>query len=100
MAQLSILYWRDIPSQIVVKQGRKNAKILLPERFQEAIDMAAMRDKSHSADAYLDGWRKGAPEPVDGDMQAAADACAAQIETEYDAAKLRSLVTNGGREAG
>ena len=98
MAQLSILYWRDIPSQIVVKQGRTNAKLMLSARFQEAIDMAAMRDKAHDADAYMEGWRKGAPEPVEGDMQAAADSRAAKIEAAYDAAKLRALVVSGGRE--
>ena len=98
MAQLSILYWRDIPSQVVVKQGRKNAKILLSERFQVAIDMAAMRDGSHESDAYLEGWRKGAAEPVDGDMQEAADMAAVRIETDYDKDVIKRLVANGGRE--
>lgn len=100
MAQLSILYWRDIPSQVVVKQGRQNAKIMLSERFQEAIDMAAMRDKAHDSDAYLDGWRKGDPESVDGDLQSLAEACATSLETAYDDAALRALVVSGGRKEG
>jgi hypothetical protein len=98
MAQLTILYWRDIPSQIVVKQGRQNAKILLSERFQEAIDMAAMRDKSHETDAYLEGWRKGDPESVDGDLEALAADRAAAIEDAFDEAALRALVVSGGRK--
>ncbi|USG62991.1 virulence factor [Sneathiella marina] len=98
MAQLSILYWRDIPSQVVVKQGRKNAKVLLSERFQVAIDMAAMRDGSHETDAYLEGWRKGTAEPVDGDMQEAADTAANAIESSYDKDVVKRLVANGGRE--
>ncbi|MEX0583291.1 MAG: virulence factor [Sneathiella sp.] len=98
MAQLSILYWRDIPSQIVVKQGRSNAKIMLSDRFQEAIDMAAMRDKAHESDAYLEGWRRGEAEAVDGDIQAVATARSQEIEAAYDAAKLRALVVSGGRE--
>ncbi|TNE33992.1 MAG: hypothetical protein EP348_11835 [Alphaproteobacteria bacterium] len=97
MAQLSILYWRDIPSQVVVKEGRKNAKILLSQKFQEAIDMAAMRDKAHESDAYLEGWRKGDPEPVEGDLEAAAATVAEKLETEFDDVKLRSYVVNGGR---
>ncbi len=44
MANLIVTYWRDIPSQISVKIGRKEEKRMLSERFQEAIDMAAMRD--------------------------------------------------------
>ncbi|MEH6545180.1 MAG: virulence factor [Sneathiella sp.] len=99
MAQLSILYWRDIPSQVVVKQGRKNAKVLLSERFQVAIDMAAMRDGSHETDAYLEGWRKATAEPVDGDMQEAADTAAAKIEADYDKDVVKRLVANGGRES-
>ncbi|WP_339630152.1 virulence factor [uncultured Sneathiella sp.] len=98
MAQLSILYWRDIPSQVVVKQGRSNAKIMLSDRFQEAIDVAAMRDKAHESDAYLEGWRRGEAESVDGDIQAVAEARAGEIESDYDAEKLRALVVSGGRE--
>ncbi|MDF2369121.1 virulence factor [Sneathiella sp.] len=98
MAQLTILYWRDIPSQIVVKQGRKNAKVMLSERFQEAIDMAAMRDKAHESDAYLEGWRKGDPETVDGDLEALAAAHAAALEAAFDEAALRALVVSGGRK--
>ncbi len=98
MAQLTILYWRDIPSQIVVKQGRKNAKVMLSERFQEAIDMAAMRDKAHETDAYLEGWRKGEAETVDGDLETLAAARAAAIEDAFDEAALRVLVVSGGRK--
>lgn len=100
MAQLSILYWRDIPSQVVVKQGRQNAKIMLSERFQEAIDIAAMRDKAHESDDYLEGWRRGEPETVDGDIQATADERARLLDENFDSDKLRSLVTNGGWETG
>jgi hypothetical protein len=46
MAKSVILYWRDIPSQIVVKKGRESAKRFLSNRFQEAIDIAAMRSQS------------------------------------------------------
>ena len=43
MADLIIVYWRDIPAQVIVKKGRQNAKRELPLRFTEAIDMCAMR---------------------------------------------------------
>lgn len=96
MAQLTILYWRDIPSQVVVKEGRKNAKVLLSDRLQEGIDMAAMRNKAHETDAYLEGWRKGEPEPVEGDLQAAADTRAEQLEAAFDRETLKQYVANGG----
>ena len=44
MAQLVITFWRDIPSMVEARRGRKDrAKRMLPDRFQEAIDGAAMR---------------------------------------------------------
>ncbi|TJW83977.1 MAG: hypothetical protein E5X43_21975, partial [Mesorhizobium sp.] len=43
MADLIVVYWRDIPAQVIVKKGRQNAKRELPLRFTEAIDMSAMR---------------------------------------------------------
>ena len=54
MAKVVIIYWRDIPSQVTVQEGRKRAKKLLPARFQEAIDRAAMRAKKIDSDAYLE----------------------------------------------
>ena len=38
MANLIITYWRDIPSQVAVKLGRKEEKRMLDNRFMEAID--------------------------------------------------------------
>ena len=43
MADKIVVYWRDIPAQVIVKQGRKSAKRELSLRFTEAIDMCAMR---------------------------------------------------------
>ncbi len=41
MAQLTVVYWRDIPAQVIVKKGRRDeAKIQLTERFEKAIDRA------------------------------------------------------------
>ena len=43
MTKLITIYWRDIPSQVIAKQGRKSVKIQLSNRFQICIDKAAMR---------------------------------------------------------
>ena len=51
MAKLTIMYWRDIPSQVIAKIGRRSAKVPLGSRFQEAIDRAAMRAGKGSRDA-------------------------------------------------
>ena len=61
MAKCIVLYWRDIPAQIVVKAGRRSAKRPLSGRFQEAIDAAAMRAGLAGTDDYLSAWRRGNP---------------------------------------
>jgi hypothetical protein len=98
MASLTILYWRDIPSQIVVRIGRTAAKRGLPERFIRAIDAAAMRSGASGTDAYLDGWRRGDPRPCGDDLEAEASAAAARIEAEYDNERLARLCRHDGRE--
>jgi hypothetical protein len=98
MAQLTILYWRDIPSQVVVKAGRAAAKRELPERFIRAIDAAAMRAGASGTDAYLADWRRGDPSPCGDDIEAQASAAAARIEVEYDNDRLARLIARDGRE--
>ena len=67
MPKIVTIYWRDIPSQVTVQEGRKRAKKLLPARYQEAIDRAAMRAKKTDADAYLDDWKR-TNSKADGDI--------------------------------
>jgi Virulence factor len=99
MAHLTILFWRDIPSQIVVKAGRAAAKRELPERFIRAIDAAAMRAGASGTDAYLADWRRGGPSACGDDLETEASAVAARIEAEYDNDRLARLIAQDGREA-
>ena len=43
MAQITVVYWRDIPAQVIVKQGRTAAKRQLPERFEQADVVARVK---------------------------------------------------------
>lgn len=99
MAKLTVLYWRDIPSQVVVKIGRKAAKQLLSDRFQEAIDLAAMRGKQSGTDDYLAEWRRGEPTDCGDDLDGEAIAAARQLEEDYTKDRLVALVANYGNEA-
>lgn len=99
MAELTIIYWRDIPAQVMLGSGRRAVKRELPERFQVAIDMAAMRSGARETDAYLADWRRAAAGPRDGDPEAEVANAAAEIEAAYDAERLRRIVEAGGREA-
>lgn len=97
MAQLVVVYWREIPSQVIASAGRRNlAKVMLPDRFQQAIDAAAMKGGASDTEAYLEDWRKSDPVTCGDDLQAAAAAEAERIETAYDKERLRALIATGG----
>ncbi|MEE9315029.1 MAG: virulence factor [Rhizobiaceae bacterium] len=99
MAKLQIVYWRDIPAQVMVKAGRRNqAKRELSLRFTEAIDMAAMRTGAAESEDYLAEWRRGDPIEVGDDLETEAQAAQDSIEKEYDKDRLVALVKNGGRD--
>ncbi len=72
MAEKVVVYWRDIPAQVIVKAGRKTAKRQLTERFEQAIDRAAMRAQLTGTDAYLEQWRRADPTPCGDDLEAEA----------------------------
>ncbi|HEX2429433.1 MAG TPA: virulence factor [Aestuariivirgaceae bacterium] len=96
MAQLTILYWRDIPSQVIVKAGRSSEKRLLPAVFQEAIDMAAMRSGSAATDDYLEEWRREGPTEVSDDLAKEAEQAERALCDRYDRDRLKLLIANGG----
>jgi hypothetical protein len=96
MGALSIISWRDIPAQVVVKRGRESAKVQLSARFQEAVDRAAMRAGRGSSDAYLADWKRSAARPCSDDLQAEAAAEAARIEERYSDEDLERLVRAQG----
>jgi hypothetical protein len=96
--EVTIVYWRDIPAQVIVGKGRRGAKRPLPERFEQAIDRCAMKIGARDTDAYLAEWRKAPPYEVAGDPEDIATAEAARLETTYDDARLRTLIANDGRD--
>ncbi|MBN9510053.1 MAG: virulence factor [Alphaproteobacteria bacterium] len=100
MAQRIIVFWRDIPAQVIIRQGRTSEKRELPERFIQAVDRAAMRAGLRDSDAYLGEWRRGTPTECGEDLVAEADAALAALEAEYDADRLAALVRAGGRADG
>ena len=96
MKQITI-YWRDIPSQIILKKGRNKAKEILPPRFQKAIDRAAMRAGKGGSQAYIEEWRRETIE-----IDSTADPCVVvteevlAIESRYSDSDLEALIRNRG----
>ena len=98
MADLIVVCWRDIPAQVIVKKGRLSAKRQLTERFEKAIDRAAMRAQLRDTDSYLGEWRRTDPVPCSDDLEAEATAVAERLEAEWTDERLAKAIANGGRE--
>ena len=58
MATLSIIWWCDIPAQVVAKDARRSSKVVLHPRFQVAIDKAANRAGKREYNGDIAEWRK------------------------------------------
>jgi hypothetical protein len=96
MPDVTIVYWRDIPAQVIVGKGRRGAKKPLAERFEQAIDRAAMKVGASDTDAYLAEWRKGKPYPVEGEPAAIVEQEVARLEAEFDQERIKALIANEG----
>src|ERR1700752_4353971 len=99
MPSLTIISWRDIPAQVIVKRGRESAKVQLSHRFQEAVDRAAMRAGKGSSDSYLSDCALSAPRHCGDDLQAEASAEAARLESKYTDEDLERMVRSKGVDA-
>jgi hypothetical protein len=99
--EYQIVYWRDIPAQIKVRSGRDRLGRELPERFQKAIDWAAMASNATSTDDYLEEWRSSAwlasPSGANvAGLPEAAELIIQLIEAEYPSERLQSIMVNKG----
>lgn len=98
MQPVTVVFWRDIPAQVIVGKGRRGSKVQLPERFEQAIDRCAMKVGARDTDSYLADWRKADPYDVAGEQEQVARAEAARLEAEYDTDRIKSLIANDGRD--
>lgn len=96
MPDITVVYWRDIPAQVLVGRGRAAVKRPLPARFEQAIDRAAMKAGLAGTDDYLAHWRRVPGGRVPGTDAEAATTAASRIDAEYDTDRLRRLIDTGG----
>ncbi len=97
MAQLKIVYWRDIPGQVVYKEGRRNTRLRLPGRFMKAIERAAYRLKKQNKDALFEPWHD-VGQTIDGDVKEQAHLLIRQLEEQYSEAVLDKLIRASGKD--
>ena len=96
---LTVIWWRDIPAQVIAKDKRRASKIVLHPRFQVAIDRAALKAGRREMDAYIAEWRK-TQEPCGDDLEAEARTTSERLETDYTKHRLAELIQSGGVEGG
>jgi hypothetical protein len=99
MPDLTVIWWRDIPAQVTAGSGRGATRAQLADRFQEAIDAAAMRAGLLGTDAYLAEWRRetrGCGDDLAGEV---ADEVA-WLEAAFTDDVLERLVRANGKETG
>jgi Virulence factor len=88
MAKYQVMYWKHIPSQVKAWDADSEAKRMLPDYFQAAIDAYAMKDGSTDMDAYLEGWRWGPVEERDGAPQEIIAVLVEELTAAHPRAKL------------
>ena len=96
MSEIQVTFWREIPSMVAARQGEEVAKVQLPQRFQEAIDEAAMRLGESSADDYMAGWTRSAWEEFGGDPVLAAQQRSEALDLEWTQARLDAYLDSLG----
>ena len=85
MATYQVTYWQEIPSQVDAKaSGEKPEKQLLSQRFQELIDIVAVKRKLDSSDDYINQWAKGPKTERAGSAAEVARAVAAELESKFE----------------
>jgi hypothetical protein len=99
MASLTVIWWRDIPAQVLAREGRRASKVQLHPRFQVAIDKAASRDGKRAYNDYIEEWRKVARACGD-DLEDEVNAEVERLEAEYDKHRLAELIQSGGVAGG
>ncbi len=92
MAIYQILYWKEFPSQVMARDDKTVVKRMLSDRFQQAIDAAAMNEGSTDMDAYVDGYVWGPEQTRDGTPDEVLSAVLAELEAEYPPARLAEMI--------
>ena len=99
MAEYQITYWREIPSMVVARDDSDTFKVALANRFQEAIDEAAMRLGESDADAYMNGWNRSEWTQSEGSVSDIAERVSRELEENLNEEKLNALLDSLNAEA-
>lgn len=94
MATYQILYWHDIPVQVRAGRRRNRTSVELPQRFQVAVDNAAMAADVTGTDGYLDGFMWSESQEREGTPEEVATAVSNELITKYPKIEWRKTAAN------
>jgi hypothetical protein len=97
MAKLKIVFWRDIPGQVVIRDRRRSTRLRLSAKFMRAIERAAYRLKKHQKDVWFDPWHD-VDQPFMGDINEQGRLLVEHIEQQYSDAVLDQLSRASGKD--
>ena len=86
-----VIWWGDIPSQVMVRDEEHTLKAELPDRFQHAIDRCAMGGGQAGSDSYLAGWTR-TEHAATADLQAQLEAEVAELDARFPPEELERLI--------
>jgi hypothetical protein len=94
-SQLTVIRWRDIPMQVVARGDSGTARMMLSDRFQEAVDASAMVAGLIGSDDYTQQMTMDR-RPCGDDLEAEAKAEAERLEAEWTDEVLRAAIRASG----
>jgi hypothetical protein len=93
VTEYRITRWRDIPTMVTARDRTgATAKVALPDRFQEAVDEAAMRQGLAGSDAYLEAWQHDPWQAAHGSPDEVSARVAAELDAAHPAERLGAML--------
>ena len=98
MNKITVIFWRDIPAQVIAKSSktRKKEKIELSRRFMIAIDESSMKSGNTKSEEYLSEWKNIDYGKCGDDLNLNVKKLAEKLEKKYTNEKLKELISNFG----
>ncbi len=91
--QLTVIWWHDIPGQVVARDGERRHTHALPMRFEKAIHRAAVGRGQAGTTAFVAGWRR-VSSACSPDLEAEVAAATADLDRRFDDAALEALIAD------
>ncbi|MFN2103444.1 MAG: virulence factor [Candidatus Promineifilaceae bacterium] len=98
MTRYQIIYWRDIPVQVKVRDGGARLSRPLSPRFQKTVYRAAYRARAINGSEYIQEWRPSDWVELDKGAQEVMTTVSAELESDYSDERLDRLARNKGFE--